>query len=892
MIALADRNIKERSAIVDHRLMPRGQCDLNFRHPGLTKQPELLSLWLFAAGLKTAVAAALVWTVREYPVSPTILVCLGIPYGLFIAVSRHRQGVAEAGVLKAGLFAFLTVPIVGSIVFKLLSLPPRQLEIGLLLFGCIPLLIRAADQIARHAAWWVTANPCVSHRAMTMGRVLWNDRFLYRVRIDDFVHTDEQKRAVDGLRTGLGFCSRSMILATSMILGLHVVLGHRQVDVSQRYLSIVGGIQLLVFFVNHVFYPQAGRYFLKILKHWCFRDIHRPAPPVVWRSPSGTSQRRRWQLTMPLSLLGVVFLGFELEHAASIQSWNSLTVWLLVVRALVIICALPVLLLLVLFNLAAPVIWHFWTVFEAADSPLIDPEWTAFDGYSDRLQHSCNPTEQRCLYRGYHPDTGFPILVDQKLLFEHQLILGATGIGKTALWLVGQISQLIRRRDGAVVIIDCKGDRAMFHTARLEAERRGATFKWFTNKPKQSTYVFNPFNQQQLNSLTMQQIVGLFMMSLNLHHGDDYGRAWFGLSSRMLFQEALRSIHSDNPLRRPFSFAEIERVLRKISAEESEFRAAQHLAFIVANLSQFEQLNLSPVHDPTHPAVRNAIHMPEVLAEKQVVYFHLVGAIDIGTVGEIARLAMYSAVSAAIDYRDRFDRRPCLHFIIDEAQMAVAQNIEAVLAQARDFGISFTLSLQTLSQLNRPGGSDLRELVLNNTTVKQYFSARDPESQQHIMKISGEVGYFGASWKQFVSRVREGKVSPGLATFEPDREPEPQIAITQEVGPRLSAEDISDISRHPNRCIMNVGRTQGFSSYLGAFPVHVDFTMPETEYERRSNAVAWPDGGEETIEIAPYWPDANPHTIVAPTHPPIIGPGQSIGQDKLNELKRRLHEED
>lgn len=891
MIKLAERNMKERAAIVDFALLPTAQCDLNFRRSDASFARRFLSLDLLAMGLHCAMGAGLLWAVRPWVVQlpPALVICMSMAGVLLAGRHRYLATRREPDVLRYMLTAGLVIPVVAFLGVAVLNRPGQELVVGILVLLVLPWLLWTADRLTQHAVWWSTANPCVSHRMMSLGRLFWRDRFAGRVALSELKLTAEQKTALTDLRQGIGFCVRAMLVVLPTLCSAEMAFTQHPADVVRSFLLLTVVFQLPLCLWNTVLYPASVSRFLLMIKHWCYWDVETTLPPTLFRSPCGTVQRRR-RLLIVLNLgMSFILVGMWYLQVRGTVHGGTMIIQC-VVQLVLPLLTLPFVLLLLLFNIIGPVLAVYCQFFEQKPSPLVDEEWTAFDGYSDRLQHSCNPVERRCLYRGYHPETIIPILIDQKLNFEHQLIIGATGIGKTALGLIGQISQLIRRGDGAVVIIDCKGDRGMFHTARLEAERRGATFKWFTNKPRHSTYVFNPFNQRQLQNLTMPQIVGLFMMSLNLNHGPEYGRAWFGIASRTLFQEALKQMHQRHLHSRPFSFAELDKVLRQLSASEADYKAAQHLAFIVANLSQFEQLNLSPTHDPHHPAVANAIHMPEVLSEKQVIYFSLVGATDVGTVGEIARLAMYSAVSAAMDHRDRTGHRPSLNFIIDEAQVVVAQNIESVLAQAREFGTAFTLSLQTLSQLNPPGGTDLRELVLNCTTTKQIFSARDPDTQNYIMKISGEVGYQGVSWQQFLSTMQKGDVHMNRAVYRPDVEPEPVINITQEVGPRLTAEDIADISRHPNRCIMNVGRTSGYSSYLGAFPVHVDWTMPEEEYERRSNDLPWPEGREGTIEIPPFWPAPNEHTIVSTSHPALTGPGQQLSIDRLEEIKRRLGE--
>ena len=198
-----------------------------------------------------------------------------------------------------------------------------------------------------------------------------------------------------------------------------------------------------------------------------------------------------------------------------------------------------------------------------------------------------------------------------------------------------------------------------------------------------------------------------------------------------------------------------------------------------------------------------------------------------------------------------------------------------------------TLSLQTLSQLNPPGGTDLRELVMNCTTVKQFFSARDPASQEYLSKISGDVPYFRTTWPQFAHRVAEGDVGPHRAVHYVGEEP--QVTVSDELGPRLTVEDIADASRHPNRSIINIARTCGYSSYVGAFPVHTDWTIPELEYSRRSLEQPWPTGDDETIEISPYWPEPNAETMTPNNHPTV---SNFVGPDRLEEIKRRLEQQE
>jgi len=134
---------------------------------------------------------------------------------------------------------------------------------------------------------------------------------------------------------------------------------------------------------------------------------------------------------------------------------------------------------------------------------MLHRDWTFLDAITDRLLHSRNPAERRSIYQGHSYHQGIPVLLDTDLLFEHKHIVGPPGMGKTTLGLQTDALQLIRRNDGPLVIFDCKGDPAFFNSIRSAAKRAGRTFKWFTNKPFRSTYVFNPWDNRLLKKLSL-----------------------------------------------------------------------------------------------------------------------------------------------------------------------------------------------------------------------------------------------------------------------------------------------------------------------------------------------------------------------------------------------------
>jgi len=243
--------------------------------------------------------------------------------------------------------------------------------------------------------------------------------------------------------------------------------------------------------------------------------------------------------------------------------------------------------------------------------------------------------------------------------------------------------------------------------------------------------------------------------------------------------------------------------------------------------------------------------MREVIREKQVVYFYLEGAVDAASVAELARLALYSLLIAAIAYRDEFGVTPRVYMICDEAQVMMAKNIENVLTQARSHGLACILAHQTVSQLNPPGGVDLRELVMNSTATKLAFAVRDPWTQRYIAETSGTTCYYRPSYDISVADLMAGNTGPQFALR--NRDGVRQIRIGQHTGPRLTVQDILNASHHPKQCLTWIARPSGLTQFQGWFPMSVSWPISRQEHQLRMQA-EWPSTTDQTLEIPRDWP--------------------------------------
>jgi hypothetical protein len=280
--------------------------------------------------------------------------------------------------------------------------------------------------------------------------------------------------------------------------------------------------------------------------------------------------------------------------------------------------------------------------------------------------------------------------------------------------------------------------------------------------------------------------------------------------------------------------------------------------------------------------------MPEVIREKQVIYFYLVGALDLASVSELAKLGLYTLLMAAITHHDEFGVPPRIYCICDEAQVMIAKNIEAVLTQARSHGLGCILAHQSMSQLNPPGGIDLRELVMSCTAVKRVFGARDPWLLQYISNTSGTTKYYRKSYNVDAQHVVNGQIGPRLTC--PNRDGQQPVNIQEYTGPRLTYQDILNFSRQPNVSLLWIDHAKGLSQFRGWFPMFTDWPIDQQthhDYQTRP----WPATTTETMEMKSIWPSETLGTITPTSHPDVaLTQEQADSSEKLRQIRRKLDE--
>ena len=479
---------------------------------------------------------------------------------------------------------------------------------------------------------------------------------------------------------------------------------------------------------------------------------------------------------------------------------------------------------------------------------------TIWDNRVERLINSAHAEEREYIYAGSSWGHDNPVLVHRDLYNAHAHIVGDSGSGKTALGLAPLMTQLVARADASHLIIDLKGDPQYFECARLEAERAGLPFKYFTTIPGCSSYVFNPFLQGHLQYRTLNQRVQNLLRSLSLDYGQEaYGRSYFSAMHETVLLNYLarygRDIQSFCDLHRYVS----DRNSYRSIGDMSEWTEARHLIALLNRVAAIEPLNVSPTSiAATSPLLQEAINMADLSRpdKRQVVYFFLPALEEAGTANAIAKLALFALLSAAAR-REAGRKNGRVYVYLDEFQVIVGSSAVTILEQARSMNVSLLLSHQHRGQLKTPDG-DLTPAIEANTRFKQVFKATDADSMTRLKDESGEALYQQLGWELPYDASINDRDDDAF-TYDRLHEQgwlqQSPIKTQESKGPRLEPNRIIELSAHPTASFFRVTQDQGYTRYRGYWtPLFAEYHIHPKEYALRELS-PWPDSKEETLVV-------------------------------------------
>lgn len=403
---------------------------------------------------------------------------------------------------------------------------------------------------------------------------------------------------------------------------------------------------------------------------------------------------------------------------------------------------------------------------------------------------------------------------------------------------------IIEEAKAPMVIIDLKGDPALFHTMRVEARKNGQEFLHFTLEQGKSSYLFNPFQSFQSEHRTLIQLCNLFLDALSLNHGDNYGKSYYSRQARRLLFDALSGIGSKDGSK-PKNFPDLLQAVELLSNTKlgrERYRDTFELVATIHALTQYKQLITSEKQE-IREGQRDVIHMPTVIDKRQVVYFWLPAAVESISVREVGKLALFCLLTAAID-RQREGKKPVqTYLVMDEFHKIAGENLKIVLEQARSFGLSVILANQTMSDLKNRDW-DLRPTIRANARLQLFFSTTDPMEVKTLSSLSGEE----------LAEYKSETTGVGMLSWNKMQEMT-SVSFREELKPRLTTNDIARVSDHPLELLAYVTRGSGYTQFGGIpIPVRTTWPMSKHRYLKRLHW-KWPRNGTVVASQAPTMVD-------------------------------------
>src|SRR5262249_5364787 len=147
------------------------------------------------------------------------------------------------------------------------------------------------------------------------------------------------------------------------------------------------------------------------------------------------------------------------------------------------------------------------------------------------------------------------------------------------------------------------------------------------------------------------------------------------------------------------SFKELhKKAAREYFKTDAEMDRCRETITVIEQVAEVTAMNWIPNEGSSDQPLKDAIFMPEVVEQGQVVYFSLPAIGETSTVREIANLGLFALVAAVKDYRARGGKRPVTLYI-DEFQQMASGAFGLVLRQTRDLNIRVVCACQSESDL-------------------------------------------------------------------------------------------------------------------------------------------------------------------------------------------------
>jgi Type IV secretion-system coupling protein DNA-binding domain len=830
--------------LLDVAALPRtDKTELNYRTRPLSADQELrFTLLLFLAVLPalTMLGVTLHFSCSLLPVVRHAVVAVGFILAGWILFRRLTGALQKIDLVLSVTFL---VAVLSSLVWT------WSLHDSLTSFRCGLLVCWIASSlIARQAAAWILVAPTVDHETMKRWRVNLPRLIPHGLSLD--------------CPEILTYTVSPLLLLVSWSLSLWLLTW---IEVSFWFwpVSFAASVQAVWLVWHLVAIPlvpfphpdESLRATWRAIVLFVTYDIHQTPAAGIFRFPTRwlRSPWHRWTLLVfTLLMIGFAF-GTKCPHPFGFHRVGDSFSMQLLANLVMISVTGPLVLCATLWLSAGTLLARF----EKELSQHRDEETTDWDNYIDRIINSDDALEREHLFLGVSETSDYPILVHQQIHDQHGHILGDSGASKTSLAMGPQATQLIARADSTVVIVDLKGDKALFESCRREAARtKKLRFRWISNEVGKSTFGFNPFMQSHNRLLSVEQLTQQLLQGLSLDYGIQYGAGFFTAMNEIVLNNVLQATGAR-------SFRELSEHLadrswyQRIGYEE-DWKQARHLGALVQRLSGSQAINVVPDMFADRPEVHErAIDASNLLDEPQVIYLWLRSAVEPTNAPAIARLFLWSVFTAASHQPQDQNR---VYFFIDEMQQIISDGIKLIFEQFRDLGGTIIAAHQTAGQLRRQG-TDLGDTIDSCTAVKQIFRASDLMSLDRLEKLSGTRRETTATWHQPYERG-SGDLTD---RYEALHAAEGIVRVSEKEQVRYNRDTLQAIGARQHSSLVRFTFGSGYTQFAGrSVPMKSQYHISFEEYLKRRQQ-PWPNDAGAFLIQSPSTPDSKEASLDSAT---------------------------
>ncbi|MFO0979118.1 MAG: type IV secretion system DNA-binding domain-containing protein [Planctomycetaceae bacterium] len=618
-----------------------------------------------------------------------------------------------------------------------------------------------------------------------------------------------------------------------------------------------------------------------------------PANPGILQSPAGSIKNRGLLMllasvlmasvigTGPLSPLRVLNRATKAANAALLNvterpqsrlpSLGEMDfLWLLVFAATIVV--------ILLLPIAMTVLITTPLIRDVAEKSRPHRTQSLTQAVVETLGSSPSPIDRNSLYFGRVVYDGSPVLVPRSVFDEHAHAVGASGSGKTSLFLCPIIEQLANG-ECSVIVLDLKADTLeLLATLAAAAERlraggRDIPLKYFSNQSSCPTFAFNPMTQRFWDSLDLQAKTDMLCAANGLDYGNGYGAGYFSSANSAVLHHALKAFPHVRTFRELAEcIGTVITTAKKRDLHPEIRKAGVHVQEVIKRLAGCDPLNVTPQSGYPGAVTANAIDLTEPFLTPQLMYFHLSATLSPSGAAEIARLVTYMLLAASTPTQ----RKHKVYLVIDEFQRIVANNLEYMLQLARSMGVGIILANQSMEDLKK-GTTNLIPAIEANCRLRQWFSVSCSEDRERLIRSGGET-------VDVTKSVSTGSNSDGTSNTS--------TTSSEMLVPRITMNDILLMSDHPFQSILQIARSSGYAQF-GGFPVIIEsgYHISQEEYQRRCR-MTWPEtpGAYVPGRFKPSTPARPATSGPRVTEETIDGPSQ-VSPEAIEEMLRGIEED-